>query len=117
MTLAHAVKIDLGQIKRRLRLAEIGLCHIELRLVGPRVDGEKHLSDFEVGPVSEMDLGNPPGHLRLDRNHFAGDEFADGINIVGNVLCYRRGDSHRCRRSFEAMAALFLAGGEENHAA
>ena len=30
----HAIKIDLGQIKRRLRLAEIGLCHTELRRTG-----------------------------------------------------------------------------------
>src|SRR5262245_16410450 len=60
-----------------------------------------------------MDLGNPPGHLWLDRNHFPGNELADGIDIVGNVLRNRRGDGHGSRRPFKRRRCFLLAAGQK----
>jgi hypothetical protein len=64
-----------------------------------------------------MDLGNPPGYLGLDRNYFAGDEFANGVKIVGDVLRDCWSNSYRRRRPLKGRRRLFLATREEGQAA
>src|SRR5439155_1401541 len=87
--------------------------HIELSLKRPRVDGKEHLADFQVGAVSEMNLDDTSGNLRLDRNHFAGDKLADGVEIHGNILSDRGSDGYRRRRPFESRLRLFAAADDE----
>src|SRR5437867_9874824 len=60
-----------------------------------------------------MNLDDTSGNLRLDRNHFAGDKLADGVEINGNILSERGSDGYRRRRAFESRLGLFAAAHDE----
>ena len=60
-----------------------------------------------------MNLDDTSGNLRLDRNHFAGDKLADGVEINGNILSERGSDGYRRRRAFESRLGLFAAADDE----
>jgi hypothetical protein len=62
------LQLRLGQIERRSALRKLGLCRIQLSLIGARIYGEKELAFFELGAVLKMPFGNPAGNLRRHGN-------------------------------------------------
>jgi hypothetical protein len=67
------------------------------------------LADFDVGTVSEMNLCDPPGNLRLDGYDFASDDFADGLDVNRHALTNRRRDRYWSRRPLEVGRSAFTA--------
>src|SRR5207244_11070379 len=53
--------------------------------------------------------------LWLNRNYFAGDRFADRVQIGGYILRHRRGDRHRGRRPIKARLRGFVCAANKNN--
>ena len=107
--LLDACELGFGEIENGLVLGKVAAGQIELRLVGTRVDREEQIALLDVGPVGEMDLGDLPGDLRLDRHHFACHALANLIDIDGHVALLGREDRDGRWRSLEIGHGLASA--------
>ena len=86
----------------------VGLRLAHIRFEGTRVDREQQIALPDVRTVSEVNLKNAAGDLRLDGNNFARDRLADRVDIIRHVLHYGFGNSDRRRRSLESLLCRFI---------
>jgi hypothetical protein len=108
-----ARELRLREVARGLRLREVRLGRVELRLVDARVDRVEEVALLDVGAVLEVDLGDAPRDLGLDRNGLARDALADLVEIERDRGLRRERDLHGRRGALRHLRRGLGAGREE----
>ena len=104
--------VGLGLPRLGLVLGHVGLGLLDGGLDGPWIDREQELTLLQVGAVGEVDLHDPPGDLRLDRDHLVGDALAHRVDVERRVAGDRRRDGDGRGRALECRLGLSIARGE-----
>ena len=110
------LQLRIGEVQGRAALRQLRFRGVELRLIGPRIDGKERLIFFELRAVVEQPLGDAAGNLRRHGDRLEGAAFADLVQIDRNVMSNGLGDRHGRRRHLErrlSAAILTTRGGQQ----
>jgi hypothetical protein len=91
------LELNPGKIQHCFLLSEIGLCRVELSLIGSGVDHEKDLPLLQVCAVPEVPFDNSSAHLGHYTYGLERCIPANLIQVNGDVLRDRLRDAHQRR--------------------
>ena len=97
------------------RLAEEHLtrCLVVLRLVGSRIDFEKHVAGLYIGAFAKWHADQVAGHARNDVDRFLGFGPTGEVDVVGDFASYRLTDWDGGRGGGGDCSLFFCASANE----